>query len=396
MADPVLARVSHRERESAFYNPRVRGAISQVLLVAATLALIAVLTHNVVENLARNRITSGFGFWNTIAGFDISQTLISYSIETATFGRAFWVGLLNTLLIAALGIVLATMLGFMIGVARLSKNWLVARLAGSYVGFIRNVPLLLQLLFVYNAVLKALPDFRESLMVPGGGFLNSRGLFLPRPEFGEGAEWIGWCLIAATVCAVLLVWLVRRRGALATVLAVLLGVLAIVGLPALVIALGVVDLQWNFPEIGRFNLRGGFEILPEFVALLVGLVVYTAAFIAEVVRAGIQSVSAGQTEAAAALGLHRRQVLKLVVIPQAKRVIIPPLTNQYLNLTKNSSLAVAIGYPDFAQIFTGSVLNLTGQAVEVVAITLAVYLMISLVTAWVMNLYQARVALVQR
>jgi general L-amino acid transport system permease protein len=195
---------------------------------------------------------------------------------------------------------------------------------------------------------------------------------------------------------VLLVWLVRRRGALATVLAVLLGVLAIVGLPALVIALGVVDLQWNFPEIGRFNLRGGFEILPEFVALLVGLVVYTAAFIAEVVRAGIQSVSAGQTEAAAALGLHRRQVLKLVVIPQAKRVIIPPLTNQYLNLTKNSSLAVAIGYPDFAQIFTGSVLNLTGQAVEVVAITLAVYLMISLVTAWVMNLYQARVALVQR
>ncbi len=398
MAGAERDSMSRHARESLLYNPKFRGLISQVALIAAIALLFALLTRNVIENLARNRITSGFGFWNTVAGFDISQTLIEYSIQTATFGRAFWVGLLNTLLVAGLGIVLATMLGFVIGVARLSKNWLVARLAGSYVGFVRNVPLLLQLLFIYNAVLKSLPDFQDSMTIPGGGFLNSRGLFLPRPEFGDGVEWVGSAFVLGLACAVALIWLVRRRGenARATLSAILLALLFLVGLPVVAALVFSPHVQWSFPEIGRFNLRGGLEILPEFVALLLGLVIYTAAFIAEVVRAGIQSVSRGQTEAAAALGLRQLQILKLIVIPQAKRVIIPPLTSQYLNLTKNSSLAVAIGYPDFAQIFTGTVLNLTGQAVEVVAITLAVYLAISLFTATAMNIYQSRIVLVQR
>jgi general L-amino acid transport system permease protein len=390
--------MSAAARGPLLYNPRLRGLVAQVALIIAVAALLGLLTRNVITNLAANHITSGFGFWNTIAGFDISQTLIEYSIQTATYGRAFWVGLLNTLLIAVLGIALATMLGFVIGVARLSRNWLVAKIAATYVGVIRNIPLLLQLLFIYNAVLKALPDFRDSLTIPGGGFLNSRGLFLPHPEFGDGSEWLFRAFVLGVVLAIALVWLARRRhaGFGAYVGAWLGGLALVIVLPLATALIFGVHVQWSFPEIGRFNLSGGMEILPEFVALLSGLVIYTAAFIAEVVRAGIQSVPRGQTEAAGALGLSRRQITKLIIIPQAKRVIVPPLTNQYLNLIKNSSLAVAIGYPDFAQIFTGTVLNQTGQAVEVVAITLAVYLAISLATALAMNIYQARVALVQR
>jgi general L-amino acid transport system permease protein len=379
------------------YNPKVRGIAYQALLCAVIVFLLWAAITNAIDNLARAHIASGFGFWNNTAGFDISQTLIDYS-TASTYGRAFWVGLINTLLVAALGIVFATLLGFGIGIARLSKNWLVARLASGYVEIIRNIPLLLQLLFWYNAVLKSLPGIRESIAWPGGIFLNNRGLFLPQPvaQPGIGATWIA--LTVGVVAAIAYnVWARRRQmstGQLAPVLWPTLGLVIV--LPLIVLALSGFPITFNYPESGRFNIRGGIEVLPEFMALLFGLSIYTAAFIAEVVRAGILSVAKGQTEAAYSLGLRAGPTLRLVVVPQAMRVIIPPLTSQYLNLTKNSTLAVAIGYPDLVQIFAGTVLNQTGQAVEVIVITMAVYLTISLVTSGLMNLYNSRMALVER
>ena len=383
---------------SRFYDPKFRRLVYQSLLLIVIVLFFAALINNVVDNLARNRITSGFAFLRSIAGFDISQTLIPYSLETSTYARAFWVGLLNTLLVSVLGIIFATMLGFFIGIARLSNNWLVAKVAGSYVEIIRNIPLLLQLLFWYNSLISFLPDFRQSLSVPGGGYLNSRGLFLARPAFDSSILPFVATIVFALVAAFALRFYSRKKAE-RTGTGMPMLPLAIAGLfliPVLVLFVTTINVEWTYPTLNRFNIGGGIEILPEFVALLFGLVIYTAAFIAEAVRAGLLSVSRGQVEAAAALGLRRRPSLKLVIIPQAKRVIIPPLTNQYLNLTKNSTLAVAIGYPDFVQIFTGTVLTQTGQAVEVVAITLSVYLFLSLVISLVMNIYQSRVTVVQR
>jgi general L-amino acid transport system permease protein len=393
-----MAAVEHpRPKPPLIYNPKVRGIAYQAVLCAVVLFLAWSAIHNAAENLARAKIASGFGFWDNTAGFDISQSLIEYS-NTSTYGRAFWVGLLNTLLVAGLGIVLATILGFVIGIARLSTNWLVARIAGFYVETIRNVPLLLQLLFWYNAVLKALPAVRDSLTIPGGGFLNNRGLFLPQPLAQPGARWALIALFVGIVAAVAFrVWARRqqdRTGEQAPVLWVTLGLVIV--LPLLMLVLSGFPVTFDYPRSGRFNIQGGLEVLPEFMALLFGLVIYTAAFIAEVVRAGILSVARGQAEAAYSLGLRAAPTLRLVVVPQAMRVIIPPLTSQYLNLTKNSSLAVAIGYPDLVQIFAGTVLNQTGQAVEVIVITMAVYLTISLVTSGLMNLYNRRMTLVER
>jgi general L-amino acid transport system permease protein len=382
--------------------PHHARRLGGVLLQLALLVLIAGLAYgaivNAAQNLARSHVASGFRFWNNTAGFDISQTLISYSASTSTFGRAFWVGLLNTLLVAAIGIVLATVLGFVIGIARLSRNWLVAHLAAGYVELIRNVPLLLQLLFWYKAVLKSLPEVRASLALPGGGYLNSRGLFLPRPEFEPAFIAVVVALLAGIVGAVLLrLWTRRRQEQTGVEIHILWPTLGLVcGLPLGVFVLSGFPLAFSYPEMGRFNVRGGLEMLPEFTALVLALAIYTAAFIAEVVRAGVLSVSTGQTEAAHALGLRGGRTLRLVVVPQAMRVIIPPLTSQYLNLIKNSSLAVAIGYPDLVQIFTGTVLNITGQAVEVVAITMAVYLSISLFTSLLMGLYARTIAVVER
>jgi len=381
------------------HRPRRIGGIAlqiALIVVIAGLAYGAIL--DLAQNLARAHVASGFGFWNNTAGFDISQTLISYSPSTSSFGRAFWVGLLNTLLVAAIGIVLATVLGFVVGIARLSRNWLVARLAGGYVELIRNVPLLLQLLFWYNAVLKSLPQLRGSVALPGGGILNNRGLFLPRPEFGPhfSAALIA-LFVAIAVAIVLRDWARRRRERTGRQIRIVLPVLILVcGLPLAVLALAGFPLGFSVPHMGRFNVSGGVEILPEFAALVLALTVYTAAFIAEVVRAGVLAVPAGQTEAAQALGLRSAATLRLVVVPQAMRVIMPPLTSQYLNLIKNSSLAVTIGYPDLVQVFAGSVLNITGQAVEVIAITMAVYLAISLFTSLLMNLYARATAIVER
>jgi general L-amino acid transport system permease protein len=386
-----------RPKVSLLYNPLVRTVAYQLVLCAVIVYLAWSAINNAIENLARAKIASGFGFWNTTAGFDISQTLIDYT-TTSTYGRAFWVGLLNTLLVAGIGVVLATVLGFIIGIARLSRNWIVARLAAGYVELIRNIPLLLQLLFWYNAVLKALPELRDSLTLGSSIYLNNRGLFVPKPVYESGFTAVLVAFAIGLVGAIgYRVWAHRRQertGEQSPVLLVTIGL--IVGLPLIVFFLAGSPVTLAYPEKGRFNINGGIEILPEFAALLLGLVIYTASFIAEVVRAGILSVARGQTEAAYSLGLRPEPTLRLIVIPQAMRVIIPPLTSQYLNLTKNSSLAVAIGYPDLVQIFTGTVLNQTGQAVEVVAVTMAVYLTISLLTSAVMNWYNRRKAIVER
>ncbi|HZL38853.1 MAG TPA: amino acid ABC transporter permease [Pseudolabrys sp.] len=383
----------------AFYNdPKTRSIIYQVVLCALIALLVVGATFNAIDHLRRAHIASGFGFWDQTAGFDISQTLIFYSAQVSTYGRAFWVGLLNTLLVAGLGIVFATILGFTIGISRLSKNWLLSNFATGYVETIRNLPLLLQLLFWYNAVLKALPEMRDSIAIPGGTFLNNRGLFLPSPVFLYGFSAVVAALIVGVIAAIAFyIWARKRQersGQQAPVFLVTLAL--VVGLPFVVLALKGFPLSFDYPQAGRFNISGGLEVLPEFAALLFGLSIYTAAFIAEVVRAGITAVSRGQTEAAYSLGLKPRPTLRLIIVPQAMRVILPPLTSQYLNLTKNSTLAVAIGYPDLVQVFTGTVLNQTGQAIEVVAITMLVYLTISLATSFLMNVYNRRVALVER
>ena len=388
------AETTVRPRRSLLTNPTLRSMVYQVLLCVAVGLLVYAAISNAADNLARARIATGFGFWNTTAGFDISQTLIEYTSRGSTYGRAFWVGLLNTLLVGGLGIVLATVLGFAIGIARLSSNWLVAKVATGYVETIRNLPLLLQLLFWYNAVLKTLPDTRDSYVVAGSVFLNNRGLVLPKAILQDGSGALALTLIAGVVAAVAYrIWAKRRQaltGQPAPVLRVMAALLILP--PVIFVALHGFPATFEFPARGRFNITGGVEVLPEFAALLFGLVIYTAAFIAEAVRAGIQAVPNGQVEAAHALGLRPNLALRFVVIPQAMRVIIPPLTSQYLNLVKNSSLAVAVGYPDLVQVFTGTVLNQTGQAVEVVALTMAVYLTISLTASLAMNVYNRLIA----
>ena len=365
----------------------------QALFLLAVVALLADIVANTLANMESRGISTGFGFLSSEAGFGILQTLIPYS-ETSSFGRTFVVGLLNTLLVSVLGIVLATLLGFVIGVARLSSNWLVARLAGVYVEVFRNIPLLLQIFFWYFAVLRALPGPRDSLSLGEAVFLNLRGLYLPRPLPEDGFGWVMAALAVGIVASIALrVWVRRRQARTGQPFAVLPAALAlIVGLPAAVFVLAGAPLGWELPALRGFNFRGGITVIPELAALLLALAIYTAAFIAEIVRAGIESVPKGQTEAAEALGLRRGQVLRLIVIPQALRVIIPPLTSQYLNLLKNSSLATAIGYPDLVNVFAGTTLNQTGQAVEVIAMTMAVYLTISLLISLLMNWYNAHTA----
>lgn len=402
MASVPSAAGSEPARVSVLYDPKVRSIAYQLLLIGALVFLVYEAASNAVENLRAARIASGFGFLDVTAGFDINQQLIPFSGATSTYGRAFFVGLINTLLVGVIGIVFATVIGFLVGIARLSNNWIIAQLAKWYVEIIRNLPLLLQLVFWYNAVLKPLPEPRNSIDVGGVFFLNNRGLYVPEPVLGATGSLLFGIILAGIVGTLAFRRWARVQQA-ATGRQYPVGLVAlglIVGLPALfwlVTSLaGSPPMTFNFAEKGRFNLTGGLQVFPEFVALTFGLSLYTAAFIAEIVRAGILAVSKGQTEAANALGLRGGPTLRLVVIPQAMRVIVPPLTSQYLNLVKNSSLAVAIGYPDLVQIFMGTVLNQTGQAVEVIGITMAVYLTISLVTSLLMNIYNRRVAIVER
>ena len=378
-------------------DPRVRAIAYQALTLLGVVLFFAYIVSNTIHNLDKQGIASGFGFLEKPAGFGIPQTLIDYN-ELSPNSRVFWVGLLNTMLVAAIGIVLATVLGFLIGLARLSSNWLVARLATVYIEVIRNVPLLLQILFWYFAVLQALPHPRDSITLGGWFYLNNRGFYTPEPVFQDGFGWVLLVAAAAVAGAVGLArWARRRREATGQPFPTAYAVIGlVVGLPLVTFLVTGKPLSFEHPEMGRFKLQGGMVLLPELVALVLALSIYTAAFIAEIVRAGIGAVSHGQIEAAHALGLRHAHTLRFVVIPQALRVIIPPLTSQYLNLTKNSSLAVAIGFPDFVNVFTGIVLNQTGQAVEIIAMTMAVYLTLSLLTSAFMNWYNRRMALVER
>jgi general L-amino acid transport system permease protein len=382
---------------SLINNARARELLYQALLAGALAALIGFGWRNAVVNMEARGIPTGFGFWDQTAGFAINQSLIEYS-ALSTYGRAFWVGLCNTLLASALSIALATPLGFAVGVARLSPNWILAKIALIYVELMRNTPLLLQLLFWYNAVLKSLPGPRQSLDLGGLVLANDRGLYLPRPLFGEGAWVIALALAAGIVAALAYAAHAHRRQELSGERAPVGWVaLAVITLPpAIAYFAAGRPVDFSLAHLQGFNLTGGLQLYPEFAALVFGLATYTAAFIAEIVRAGVLAVSHGQTEAASALGLARAEILKLVVVPQAMRLVIPPLTSQYLNIVKNSSLAVFVGYPDLVLIFTGTVLNQTHAAVQVMAITMAVYLAISLLIALALNLFNARYALKER
>jgi general L-amino acid transport system permease protein len=369
------------------------GFAFQLLFVAVLIWIGYEIVVNARANLQAQRITSGFGFLGNTAGFDVSQNLIPYS-GSDTYTRVFFVGLLNTLLVAVIGIFLATLIGFMVALGRLSPNWLLSRISGGYVELIRNLPLLFQILFWYLAVLAALPNPRQSIALFGSFFLSNRGLVIPRPVAEPGLEPFAIALLVAVVAALLLRTYARRQlfenGRLIRIWPTVLGLL--IGLPLVTSLVFGAPVVFEIPQLKGFNFAGGSRVIPEFVALLLALSFYTAAFIAEIVRAGIQSVHKGQMEAGASLGLSRGSTLRLIVVPQALRVILPPLTNQYLNLTKNSSLAVAIGYPDLVSVFAGTTLSQTGQAIEIIAITMGVYLLISLVTSMIMSFYGWRLS----
>jgi general L-amino acid transport system permease protein len=373
-------------------SPKARSVFYQLVLVALIIWLGVEFVINAKANLDAQKIRFGLGFLDDPAGFGISQSLIPFT-EESTYRRVFLVGLLNTLLVSFIGIVLATILGFIIGLARLSPNWLLARLAGGYVEVVRNLPLLFQILFWYLAVLGTMPLPRNSISLFDWIFLNSRGLFVPAPIPHEGAGlFLLLLLIAIFATIALAIWARRRRDRSGREFPVMAtGAALIVGLPLLGMLVGGAPVGFEPAVLKGFNFVGGIRVVPEFVALLIALSTYTAAFIAEVVRAGVLAVPRGQTEAAQALGLRRGKMLRLIVVPQALRVIVPPLTNQYLNLTKNSSLAVAIGYPDLFAVFAGTTLNQTHHAIEIIGITMAVYLLISLATSLAMNAYNARV-----
>ena len=364
------------------------GFALQILFVAALVWIGYEIVANARANLQAQRITSGFGFLNNTAGFDVSQNLIPYS-GSDTYTRVFLVGLLNTLLVSIIGIFFATVIGFLVALGRLSPNWLLSRISGGYVELIRNLPLLFQILFWYLAVLSALPNPRQSISLFGSFFLSNRGLVVPKPIAHGGLEPFALAILVAIVASLLLQRYARRQlfesGRLVKIWPYVVGLL--IGLPLLTALIFGAPVTFEMPELKAFNFSGGSRIIPEFVALTVALSTYTAAFIAEIVRAGIQSVHKGQMEAGSSLGLQRGSVLRLIVVPQAMRVILPPLTNQYLNLTKNSSLAVAIGYPDLFSVFAGTTLSQTGQAIEIIAITMGVYLLISLVTSAIMSFY---------
>ncbi len=364
------------------------GFALQILFVAALVWIGYEIVENARANLQAQRITSGFGFLNNTAGFDVSQSLIPYS-GSDTYTRVFLVGLLNTLLVSIIGIFFASMIGFMVALGRLSPNWLLSRISGGYVELIRNLPPLFQILFWYLAVLAALPNPRQSISLFGSFFLSNRGFVVPKPIANPGLEPFALAILVAVVASLLLRRYARRRlfesGRLIAIWPYVVGLL--IGLPLVTALVFGAPVTFEVPELKGFNFSGGSRIIPEFVALTVALSTYTAAFIAEIVRAGIQSVHEGQMEAGSSLGLQRGSVLRLIVVPQAMRVILPPLTNQYLNLTKNSSLAVAIGYPDLFSVFAGTTLSQTGQAIEIIAITMGVYLTISLVTSAIMSFY---------
>lgn len=385
------------KRDFSFGNSTVRAWLYQIVAIVIVLSVVGYLVHNTVINLANRGITSGFGFLERNAGFGIVQHLIDYS-EGDTYARVFLVGLTNTLLVSALCIVFASILGFFIGLARLSDNWLLRKIANIYIETFRNIPPLLQIFFWYFAVLRNLPGPRQALNAFDLAFVSNRGLYVPWPTYAPGS----WPFIIALVLSVVASYALfrfnrqhqlktgqfRRTWPVAILMLLLFPVIAHLGFGA--------AMHWDIPELRGFNFRGGFVMIPELAALTLALSIYTSSFIAEVIRSGIQAVPYGQHEAARSLGLPNPVTLRQVIIPQAMRVIIPPLTSQYLNIVKNSSLAAAIGYPDMVSLFAGTVLNQTGQAIETIAITMSVYLIISLLISMLMNFYNRKIALVER
>jgi len=364
------------------------GVLVQIALVVLLVGIGYEIFANARANLQAQRIASGFGFLSNTAGFAVSQSLIAYS-ESDSYLRVFLVGLLNTLVVSVIGIVFASIIGLAVALGRLSPNWLLSKLSTGYVELIRNLPLLFQILFWYLAVLATLPGPRQGISIFNAVFISNRGFVMPKP-IPQGSFGVFVVAIAIAVAASLCMLAYARHrlfkhGENLAIWPYVTGLL--IGLPLAVAILFGTPFTFEMPELKGFNFSGGSRIVPEFVALLLALSTYTGAFIAEIVRAGIQAIPKGQMEAGASLGLTRGEVLRLVIIPQALRVILPPLTNQYLNLTKNSSLAVAIGYPDLVSVFAGTALSQTGQAVEIIAMTMGVYLLISLVTSAIMSLY---------
>ena len=379
------------------FNRSIQGIFYQIVTLSIVILAIIYIVDNTARNMVARGLASGFHFLGVEAQFDIQMTLIEYS-PTSTYFDSFIVGLLNTLLVAGLGIFVATIVGFAVGIARLSSNWLIAKLAEAYIEILRNIPLLLQIFFWYFAVLRALPKPKQSLEFADSFFLNNRGLFIPDPVFGEGGALILYSFIAAILISIgIAIWSKQRQNKTGQTFPVFY---SSIGLLISFVFLSMLatgfPVTFDYPELKGFNFKGGIKLIPELVALTFALSMYTASFIAEVVRAGIQAVSLGQTEAARSLGLNPNQILRLVIIPQALRVIVPPLTNQYLNLTKNSSLAAAIAYPDLVLVFAGTALMQTGQAIEIIGMVMGVYLFLSLMTSIIMNLFNRFMRVAER
>lgn len=399
MSEPSNVPHTGSTSKTAIWNdPTFRSIGFQVAAGIAIVWFFWTIFDNTLTNMENRGITTGFAFLNNSAGFGILMSLVEYD-ETFSYGRTFIVGLLNTLLVSGLGIVLATIIGFTMGVARLSPNWLLRKIATVYVESLRNIPLLLQIFFWNFAIVQPLlPSPRQSYSLADAFFLNNRGFYMPKPHFDERIWVVMFSFVVAIVATVAVTkWARRRQEATGQPFHTFwagLGIL--IGLPLLTYFVVNVGVVMDYPALKGFNFKGGSVIIPELIALAMALSTYTASFIAEIVRAGIQGVSHGQSEAAHALGLRHAPTLRLVVIPQAMRIVIPPLTSQYLNLVKNSSLATAIGYPDLVSVFMGTTLNQTGQAVEIVGMTMAVYLAISLTISAFMNWWNKHMALVER
>lgn len=394
--DATIARGKDKPAGSILNDPKVRGLIYQAITLILIVVFIYWVAANTVENLRRANIASGYDFLNGRAGFDVGQSLIAFTSDS-TYGRALVVGFFNTILVAVTGIITATIIGFLVGIGRLSKNWLIAKLSLVYVEVFRNIPPLLVIFFWYSGVLAVLPHPRDSLQLPLDVYVNNRGLAFPSPVFNANSQYTIYALIIAVIASLAIARFARKRqmetGQRFPTLWTVLGL--VIGLPLAVFFMTGMPISFDIPVAGKFNLTGGMVVGPEFLSLYLALSFYTAAFIAEIVRAGIRGVSHGQSEAAHALGVRPGLTTRLVVVPQALRIIIPPLTSQYLNLTKNSSLAIAIGYADLVAV-GGTILNQTGQAVEVVSIWIIVYLTLSLTTSVFMNWFNAKMALVER
>ena len=396
MAVEALGSASRSAKVAPWNDPVIRGWVFQIVVVGLVGALAYYLVSNTIENLARQKIASGFHYLGQEAGFEIGDTMIQYS-PASTYARAMFVGLLNTLKVAVIGIVIATIFGTMIGVGRLSTNWLLAKICEYYVEVFRNVPLLLWLFLIYKMISESLPGPRQAINVLDSFFLSNRGLYFPVPLANPIHEWMGVGLLVGIVAAYFMVrWARRRQEATGQPFHTIYASIALMlGVPAIVWLVGGAPVGTSWPELKGFNFVGGTVIQPEFTALLLGLVLYTSAFVAEIVRSGILALNKGQTEAASALGLSRGHVMRLVLLPQAMRLIIPPMTSQYLNITKDSSLAIAIGYPDLVASVNVTI-NQTGQAIENVLIIMAAYLTVSLSISAFMNFYNKRIALTER